>query len=118
MPSSRRTKLKPEEEWQVVYPNSAGLDVGSQRHYVAVPASCDPEPVRSFGCFTEDLIALADWLKSCGVTHVVLESTGVYWVPVHQVLSDQGLLVHLVDARQAKNMQGRKTDVSDCQWLL
>jgi len=117
-PSSRRTKIKPEEEWQVVYPNSAGIDVGSQRHYVAVPASFDPEPVRSFGCFTEDLIALADWLKSCGVTHVVLESTGVYWVPVHQVLSDQGLLVHLVDARQAKNMQGRKTDVSDCQWLL
>jgi transposase len=116
--SSRRAKIKPEEEWQVVYPNSAGIDVGSQRHYVAVPASFDPEPVRSFGCFTEDLIALADWLKGCGVTHVVLESTGVYWVPVHQVLSDQGLLVHLVDARQAKNMQGRKTDVLDCQWLL
>ncbi len=102
---------------RVVHPHAAGIDIGSQRHYVAVPPDRDPEPVRSFGCLTPDLQEMARWLKACGVDTVALESSGVYWIPVMQVLEEWGLEVYLVDARQAKNMPGRKTDVKDCQWL-
>lgn len=111
VPSSAREPLG------VVHPHAAGLDVGSRQHYVAVPADRDPEPVRCFGCLTPDLQALAGWLKACRVTSVAMESTGVYWIPVMQVLEEHGLEVYLVDARQAKNLPGRKTDVKDCQWL-
>jgi len=97
--------------------NAAGIDVGSREHWVAVPAERDPQPVRCFGTFTSDLEALADWLLQCGVKSVAMESTGVYWIPVFQILESRGLEVLLVNARQVKNVSGRKSDVSDCQWL-
>jgi transposase len=84
---------------------------------VAVPPDRDREPVRSFGCLTPDLHSMAKWLKRCGVMTAAVESTAVYWIPVMQVLEEYGLEVYLVDAREAKNMPGRKTDVKDCQWL-
>jgi transposase len=105
------------EPLRIVHPDAAGIDIGSQKHYVAVSPDRDPEPVRCFGCLTPDLHAMAQWLKACAVTTVAMESTGVYWIPVMQVLEEYGLEVYLVDARQAKNMPGRKTDVKDCQWL-
>lgn len=101
----------------VVHRDAAGIDIGSEKHYVAVPADRDSQPVRCFGCLTPDLQAMARWLKACSVTTVAMESTGVYWIPVMQVLETHGLEVYLVDARQAKNLPGRKTDVKDCQWL-
>lgn len=101
----------------VVHPDTAGIDVGSQTHYVSVPEDRDPQAVRAFGCFTPDLMSMADWLKKCAIRHVVMESTGVFWVPLYQVLEQEGFVVTLVDARQAKNVPGRKSDVSDCQWL-
>lgn len=105
------------EPLRIVHPDAAGIDVGSRKHYVAVPPDRDPEPVRCFDCLTPDLQAMARWLKACSVTTVAMESTGVYRIPVMQVLEEYGLEVYLVDARQAKNMPGRKTDVKDCQWL-
>lgn len=97
--------------------NAAGMDVGSREHWVAVPAERDPQPVRCFGTFTSDLHALADWLLQCEVKSVAMESTGVYWIPVFQILESRGLEVLLVNARHVKNVSGRKSDVSDCQWL-
>jgi transposase len=105
------------EPLRIIHPEAAGIDIGSQKHYVAVRPDRDGEPVRCFGCLTPDLQAMAQWLKACSVTTVAMESTGVYWIPVMQVLEESGLEVYLVDARQAKNMPGRKTDVKDCQWL-
>ncbi|MDF3886749.1 IS110 family transposase [Cupriavidus basilensis] len=104
-----------------VFPNAAGIDIGASSHWVAVPrhlagqAGC--EPVREFGGMTDDLNAMADWLLACGVDTVALESTGVYWIPVYEVLEQRGLKVWLVDARQMKYVPGRKSDVQDCQWL-
>jgi len=97
--------------------NAAGIDVGSERHMVAVPEARDDVSVREFGTFTTDLEALAAWLKKCGVTTVALESTGVYWIPLFEVLDRHGFEVKLVDARHVKNVSGRKSDVLDCQWL-
>jgi transposase len=97
--------------------NAAGIDIGSQRHYVAVPPDRDNEPVRNFGCLTPDLHQMAKWLKSCGIETIAMESTGVYWVPVVAVLESYGFDVKLVDAYKVKNVPGRKTDVKDCQWL-
>lgn len=105
------------EPLRIVHPDAAGIDVGSRKHYVAVPPDRDPEPVRCFGCLTPDLQSLARWLVRCRIKTIALEATGVYWVPVVQVLGEYGLEVYLVDARQAKNLPGRKTDVKDCQWL-
>jgi transposase len=101
----------------MINPNAAGIDVGSEEHWVAVPAGRDEQPVRSFGCFTADLYALADWLEQCGIETVAMESTGVYWVPLFQVLERRGFEVKLVNARHLKNVPGRKTDVLDCQWI-
>ena len=97
--------------------NAAGIDIGSKSHFVAVPEGADAEPVREFECFTADLYRLADWLISCGVTTVVMESTGAYWIPLFEVLESRNLEVKLVNARHVKNVPGRKTDVLDCQWL-
>jgi transposase len=97
--------------------NAAGIDVGAASHFVAVPADRDAEPVREFATFTGDLYRLADWLRACGVETVALESTGVYWIPLFQVLEERGFEVRLVDARQLKRVPGRKSDVVDCQWL-
>jgi len=100
-----------------VFPNAAAVDVGASSHWVAVPPHSTDAPVREFGVMTHDLHALADWLLACGVEVVALESTGVYWIPVYEVLESRGLLVWLVDARQVKYVPGRKSDVQDCQWL-
>lgn len=100
-----------------IHHGAAGIDVGDQAHYVAVPPGSDPQPVRKFGAFTADLSALADWLKKCGVTTVALESTGVYWIPLFEVLEARGFAVCLVDTRRLKSVPGRKTDVLDSQWL-
>jgi transposase len=97
--------------------HAAGIDVGASAHYVAVPADRAEQPVRSFGAFTEDLHALAKWLRECGVTTVAMESTGVYWIPLYQILESSGFTVKLVNARHVKHVPGRKSDVQDCQWL-
>jgi len=96
---------------------AAGLDIGATSHFVAVPEGCDEKTVREFKSFTTGLNELADWLKQCGVTTVAMESTGVYWIPVYELLEERGFDVKLVDARQVKNVSGRKTDVLDCQWI-
>jgi len=100
-----------------IHPNAAGLDVGATFHVVAVAPDRDDEPVRSFRSFTGDLHRLADWLKSVGITTIAMESTGVYWVPVFEILEARGFEVLLVNARDVKNVPGRKTDVNDAQWL-
>lgn len=101
----------------VVHPHAAGIDIGAQFHVVAVGPGRDPEPVRSFRSFTKELHDLANWLKQAGVTTVAMESTGVYWIPVFEILEAHGFEVVLVNARDAKNVPGRKTDVNDAQWL-
>jgi len=115
--SPKAKNLPSSEPLRIVHADAAGIDIGSKKHYVAVPPDRDRKPVRSFGCLTPDLRSMAQWLKRCGVMTAAVESTGVYWIPVMQVLEEYGLEVYLVDARQAKNMPGRKTDVKDCQWL-
>ena len=100
-----------------VNPNAAGIDCGSDLHYVAVPEDRDPQPVRRFGAFTADLVALAAWLKACGVTTVAIESTGVYWIPLFEILEARGIEVKVVDPRRLAQVPGRKTDVLDCQWI-
>lgn len=97
--------------------NAAGIDVGSREHFVAVPTDRDETSVRSFGTYTEDLHAIARWLCSCKVDTVALESTGVYWIPLWAILEEYQIEVLLVDARKVKNVSGRKSDQSDCQWL-
>lgn len=97
--------------------HAAGIDIGSDRHLVAVPEGSDSVSVRQFGTFTSDLHNIADWLKRCGVTTVAMESTGVYWIPLFELLEQRGFEVKLVDARHVKNVSGRKSDVLDCQWL-
>ena len=103
---------------EVVHPHAAGIDVGNGAHYVAVRPDRDPEPVRRFECFTADLHRLADWLRRCGVKTVAMQSTGVYWIPVYEVLEERGFQVYLVNARHTKNLPGRKSDVQESQWLL
>lgn len=101
----------------VMRPDAAGIDIGATEIFVAVPADRAPENVRSFPTFTQDLYALADWLKQCGIRTVAMESTGVYWIPLFQILEEREFEVCLVNARHVKNVPGRRTDVSDCQWL-
>ncbi|HJZ70557.1 MAG TPA: IS110 family transposase [Vicinamibacterales bacterium] len=102
----------------IVHPHAAGIDVGNSTHYVAVRPDRDPDSVRRFECFTADLHRLADWLQHCGVTTVAMQSTGVYWIPVYEILDARGIEVYLVNARHTKNLPGRKTDVQESQWLL
>ena len=97
--------------------NAAGIDVGATEHWVAVPEDRDEEPVRRFGAFTADLYALAAWLQQCQIETVVLESTGVSWMTLFEVLAERGFDVKLVDAHDARQVPGRKTDVKDCPWL-
>jgi transposase len=97
--------------------NAAGIDVGVTEHWVAVPEDRDEEPVRRFGAFTADLYVLAEWLRQCQIETVVMESTGVYWIALFEVLEERGFDVKLVDAHYARQVPGRKTDVKDCQWL-
>ena len=116
MPRGRRRVTRP-VTMPILHPHTAGIDIGATEIYVCVPLDRDPEPIRRFGTFTEDLQALADWLTRCGVIAVAMESTGVYWIPLYQILETRGLEVCLVNARHVKNVPGRKTDVQDCQWL-
>jgi transposase len=102
---------------QLTHPDAAAVDVGGSSHYAAVRADADDQPVRQFSCFTGDLNAMADWFEQCGVKIVAMESTGVYWIPLYEVLERRGFEVLLVNARHVKNVPGRKSDVLDCQWL-
>jgi transposase len=101
---------------EVIATHAAGIDIGAAEHWVCVPPE-HHQPVRSFGCFTRDLHALADWLESCRITTVAMESTGVYWMPLFEILESRGFEVCLVNARHLKSVPGRKSDVLDCQWL-
>jgi transposase len=101
----------------VINPDAAGIDIGATEMYVAVPPDRDTQPVRCFASFTEDLNSIADWLQQCRIRTVAMESTGVYWIPIMQILEKRGFDVYLVNARYAKNVPGRRTDVCDCQWL-
>jgi transposase len=113
----REKKAVGELSLECIEPNAAGIDVGAREIYVAVARDRDPEPVRCFSTFTEELRAIAAWLKQCGVASVAMESTGVYWIPLYEVLAESGLGVCLVNSRHVKHVPGRKSDVSDCQWL-
>ena len=117
---NRSVNLKPGKSraaLTITHPNAAAVDIGSASHFVAVPPDRDDQPVREFPSFTVDLNALADWLKACGVDTVAMESTGVYWIPLFELLESRGFTVLLVNARHVKNVSGRKSDVLDCQWL-
>ena len=103
---------------EVVHPRACGIDVGNGAHYVAVRPDQDVEPVRRFECFTADLHRLADWLEACEVETVAMQSTGVYWIPLYEILEERGFQVYLVNARHTKNLPGRKSDVQESQWLL
>jgi transposase len=100
-----------------VHPNAAGLDIGVDEIYVCVPADRDPHPVRAFATFTADLHALADWLEQCGIDTVAMESTGIYWLPIYEILEARGMRMCLVNPQQSKIPRGRKSDWKDCQWL-
>jgi transposase len=104
-------------ELRTIHPDAAGIDLGSRSHFVALPPGRSEEVVREFGCFTEDLEAMATWLLGHGITTVAMESTGVYWVPVFEVLERRGLDVQLVSTKHLKSVPGRKTDIRDCQWI-
>ena len=112
-----KSKKRRSNKWSVVYPQAAGIDIGSQFHVVAVPEELDAEPVRTFSTFTNDLYRLADWLRELKITTVAMESTGVYLIPAFEILQARGLEVVLVNARDAKTVPGRKTDVNDAQWI-
>ena len=111
-----RTKDK-KGKWSMVHPRAAGIDIGSRFHVVAVPEEWDAQPVRTFSTFTNDLHRLADWLEGLGIATVAMESTAVYWIPAFEILQARGVEVVLVNARNAKTVPGRKTDVNDAQWL-
>ena len=112
-----KRKISIHEAWEQINPDAAGIDIGSREHWVCVPPGRAEKNVRKFGTFTCDLEALADWLKECGVKSIAMEATGVYWIPVFQMLEERGFAVMLVNARQTKNVAGRKSDVQDCQWI-
>ena len=121
-PTSRQKKsVQKKVDWkalEIVHPDAAGIDVGGSEHWVAISPDRDPEPVRRFGCFTADLREMGRWLVARGVRSVAMQSTGVYWMPVFEVLEQYGLEVFLVNAQHTKNVPGRKTDLQECQWLL
>lgn len=118
--SPRRPSAKPRSSpaaLERLHPDAAGIDCGATEHYVAVPPDRTDTPVRAFRTFTTDLQALADWLQACRVTHVAMEATGVYWMPLFELLESRGIAVILVNARHVKHVPGRKSDVADCEWL-
>jgi transposase len=126
---SGRMSRQERKEWQqrlyaedagleVVHPDAAGIDVGNASHFVAVPPDRDEQPVREFGSWTADLRRMAEWLKRRGIHTVAMQSTGVYWVALQEILEREGFEVYLVNARGTKNLPGRKSDVQECQWLM
>ena len=122
-PSTPGAKTKPARKraktsiLSIAYPDACGIDIGATSHFVAVPSDRDDEPVREFPAFTADLERLVQWLRRCRVTAVAMESTGVYWIPLFEMLDAAGFEVHLVNARHVRSVPGRKSDVLDCQWL-
>jgi transposase len=127
MPGKQKTKARQRgrkgnkgmcgEDRPVLEPNAAGIDIGAREIFAAVPPDRDEHPVRVFDSFTEDVQALADWLIACGITTVAMESTGVYWIPLYEILEKRGVKPCLVDARHMKNVPGRRTDWHECQWI-
>jgi transposase len=112
-------KLTPQNPGlEIVNRKVAGIDVGNERHYLAVAPGCDPQPVRGFGSWTADLERMADCLKVCGLEMVVMQSTGVYWMALYDILESRKFKVCLANARHTKNLPGRKSDVQESQWLL
>jgi transposase len=103
---------------EVIHPDAAGIDIGNESHYVAVPPARDSQPIRRFGCTTAELKEMALWLKQCAIRTVAMQSTGVYWIAVYDILEEAGLEVYLVNARDTKNLPGRKSDVQESQWLM
>ena len=116
---SKRTpkKIRITNSLPTIHLNAAAVDIGSNEHWVAVPADRDAQPVRRFTAFTDDLHAVADWLSACGIDTVAMEATGVYWIPLYDILETRGFDVHLVNSKHVQNVTGRKTDILDCQWL-
>lgn len=118
MPVPRRTPQTLQiQGLPTIHPNAAGLDIGAEEIVVAVPPDRDPEPVRVFRTFTPDLQVLVAWLEACSIDTVAMESTGVYWIPIYELLEERGIVPYLVNARHAKTVPGRKTDWNDAQWL-
>ena len=113
----RRRKGMCLDDRPLLEPNAGGMDIGAREIFVAIPPGRDENPVRVCATFTEDLEAMARWLVSCGITTVAMESTGVYWIPIYDVLEQHGIKPCLVDARGMKNMPGRRTDWHECQWI-
>jgi transposase len=103
---------------EVVHPDAAGIDIGNESHYVAVPPTRDSPPVRRFGCTTSELKEMAVWLKQCAIRTIALQSTGVYWIAVYDILEEAGFEVYLVNAKETKNLPGRKSDVQESQGLM
>jgi transposase len=108
---------KPKDYFEQMFPDTAGIDIGSARHSVSVPADRDAKPIQEFSAMTCGLEAIALWLSACRIRRVAMESTGVYWIPLFELLSERGFEVTLVDARRVKNVSGRKSDTLDCEWL-
>ena len=117
MARNGKKKTQKQKSLPFIEPDAAGIDIGATEIYVAVPEEGDIRPVRKFATFTEDLHRLADWLMACSIKTVAMESTGVYWIALFQILESRGLEVCLVNARHIKGVPGRKTDIQDCQWL-
>ncbi len=117
MPHKRQPARQLRAELAPLNPHAAGLDIGAEEIWACVPADRDPQSVRAFGTFTPDLTALAQWLAQCQITTVAMESTGVYWIPIYELLEARGFAVYLVNARHLKHVPGRKSDVQDCQWI-
>jgi len=113
----QRQLEKEDPGWEIVHKNVAGIDVGNESHFVSVDPKRGKPSVREFGAWTAALRETAQWLKSCGVQRVVMQSTGVYWIPLQDVLEREGLEVVLVNAHATKNLPGRKSDVQECQWI-
>lgn len=109
--------MKKKSGLPVLYPNAAGIDISSREHFVAVNPAVNENPIRSFGCFTDDLHAIANWLRECHVDTVAMEATGIYWVSLYLILEESGLNVVLVNAKHVKNVSGKKTDVKDAEWI-
>ena len=109
--------MKKKAGFPILYPNAAGIDIASREHYVAVNPLSNEHPVRSFGCYTEDLYALRDWLFECNVDTVAMEATGIYWVSLYLILEEAGMQVFLVNAKHVKNVSGKKSDVKDAEWI-
>ena len=103
---------------RIVHPNAGGIDVGNESHFAAVPADRDADSVQEFGCWTADLHRMGKWLQSCRVDTVALQATGVYWIPLYDILTQYGIRVTLVNAQHTKNVPGRKSDVQESQWLM